>query len=179
MFLYPASKTLADQSEGFTRKGYYWYDDWGVNRNNAAGDDGYLPAVVYESLGQNVELAHQFGRRFLTEYSDRVTRAEKIMSFVQSMVKYTYDEENPYVLAVTRNDKQEEWAWNPDEMAHRAVVGALSGRGENASGKFVVRVVVGDALAADSLPRAWFVCARALLFGFFHVAFFRHGALRF
>jgi len=118
MFLYPASKTLADQSEGFTRKGYYWYDDWGVNRNNAAGDDGYLPAIVYESLGQNVELAHQFGRWFLTEYSDRVTRAEKIMSFVQSMVKYKYDEENPYVLAVTRNDKQEEWAWNPDEMAH-------------------------------------------------------------
>ena len=118
MFLYPAPRTMADQSEGFTKKGYYWYDNWDINRNSAVGEDGYLPAIVYESLGQNIELAHQFGTWFSTEYSDRVTRAEKIMDFIQSMVKYRYDEENPFILAVTDNEKQEEWAWNPDEMAH-------------------------------------------------------------
>ena len=118
MFLYSAQRTMADQSEGFTKKGHYWYDNWDINRNSAEGDDGYLPAVVYESLGQNIELAHEFGRWFLTEYSDRVTRAEKIMRFIQSMVEYRYDEENQFTLAVTDGEKQEEWAWNPDEMAH-------------------------------------------------------------
>jgi len=118
ILLYPVQKTIADPSEGFTKKGYYWYDSWDINRNSATGDDGYLPAVVFESLGQNSELAYQYGRWFLTEYSDQVTRAEKIMKFVQSMVKYKYDEENPYVLAVTNNEIEEEWAWNPDELAH-------------------------------------------------------------
>lgn len=118
ILLYPVQSTIADQSEGFTKKGYYWYDSWDINRNSATGDDGYLPAVVFESLGQNRELAYQYGRWFLTEYPDQVTRAEKIMKFVQSMVKYKYDEENPYVLAVTNNEIEEEWAWNPDEMAH-------------------------------------------------------------
>ena len=118
IFLYIVPSTVAVQSEGFTKKGYYWYDSWDVNRNSAVGCDGYFPALVYESLGQNRELAYQFGERFLTEYSDRVTRAEKIMKFVQAMVKYRYDDENPFVLAVTNNEKQEEWAWNPDEMAH-------------------------------------------------------------
>ena len=70
MFLYPAPRTMADQSEGFTKRGRYWYDNWDINRNSAAGDDGYLPAVVFESLEQNIELAHQFGRWFLTEYSN-------------------------------------------------------------------------------------------------------------
>jgi hypothetical protein len=115
--LYPITGVVADQSESFTKKGYYWYDDWDVKRNYAAGDNGYLPAIVYESLGQNIDLAHQWGAWFLTEYSSNVTRAEKIMSFVQSMVKYKYDEDNPNVHALI-NEKQEEWAWNPDETAH-------------------------------------------------------------
>ena len=118
ILLYPAQETNAYPSEGFTKKRYYWYDDWNINRNSAEGDDGYLPAVVFESLGQNRELAYQYGNWFLSEYPDQVTRAEKIMSFVQSMVKYEYDEESLFVLAVTGNDVQEEWAWNPDEMAH-------------------------------------------------------------
>jgi len=109
---------MADQSEGFTKKGHYWYDSWDINRNSAEGDDGYLPAIVYESLGQNIELAYEFGKWYLTEYSDRVTRAEKIMRFIQSTVEYRYDEENPFILAVTDSEEQEEWAWNPDEMAH-------------------------------------------------------------
>ena len=118
IFLYPVPGTIADPSKGFTKKGYYWYDSWDINRNSATGDGGYLPAVVFESLGQNREIAYQYGRWFLTEYPDQVTRAEKIMKFVQSMVKYKYDEENPYVLAETNNEIEEEWAWNPDELAH-------------------------------------------------------------
>lgn len=118
LFTYPVQRNTANQSEGFTKKGHYWYDSWDINRNIATEDDGYFPALVYESLGQNIELAYQYGRQFLTEYSDKVTRAEKIMKFVQSMVKYKYDDENPYILAVTKNERQEDWAWNPDEMAH-------------------------------------------------------------
>ena len=84
----PILETSADQSESFTKRGHYWYDDWDVNRNSAAGYDGYFPVLVYESLGENIELAHEWGIWFLTEYSNRITRAEKIMTFVQSMVKY-------------------------------------------------------------------------------------------
>ena len=106
MFLCPAPRAMADQSEGFTKKGHYWYDSWDINRNSAEGDDGYLPAIVYESLGQNIELAYEFGKWYLTEYSDRVTRAEKIMRFIQSTVEYRYDEENPFILAVIDSEEQ-------------------------------------------------------------------------
>lgn len=118
---------LAEPSNDFTKKVFEiedryivcWYDDWGVNRNSAYGmyvdrRDGYLPKIIYESLGQNRERAYEMGELFVDRYPDHVRRAEAILSFVQTWMKYGYDNECVFREGVA----QEEWAWNPDEMAH-------------------------------------------------------------
>lgn len=121
-------RVSAEPSDNFTKKVFQiedryivcWYDEWGVNRNSAYGmyadrRDGYLPNIVYESLRQNSERAYEMGGLFVERYPDRVRRAEAILSFVQTWVKYGYDNEYVFREGVA----QMEWAWNPDEMAHK------------------------------------------------------------
>ncbi|MEJ2240782.1 MAG: hypothetical protein P8Y18_01380, partial [Candidatus Bathyarchaeota archaeon] len=105
-------------SETFTKRtnfGYeQWYDSWGFNRNYYDGNDGFLPNVAYESLGTDKELAYSIGEQFRADYPQKARRAEEILSYVQRMTDYGYDEEN----VIMDGKYQEEWAWNADEMAH-------------------------------------------------------------
>jgi hypothetical protein len=98
----------------FNYKNGYWYDSWDYNRNNYAGEDGFLPYVVYESLGSDKELAFELGGWFKENYDNKVERAEAILNYVQKWTDYGYDEDNVFRNGVA----QEEWAWNADEMAH-------------------------------------------------------------
>lgn len=107
---------LAHPSENFEKKGEYWYDDWGVTRNCHYGEDGYLPQIIHESLWQYSERAYEIGKLYMNEYPNRITRAKAILKFVQTWVEYTYDEENEVVTSML-GETQDEWAWNPDEMA--------------------------------------------------------------
>ena len=91
-----------------------WYDSFGLTRTNAEGSHGYLPKMLSETIGANSELAFQIGEEFQNTYSDRNTRAEKILKYVQTWVEYGYDSDNVVMNGVSRD----EWAWNADEMAH-------------------------------------------------------------
>jgi hypothetical protein len=98
-----------------TRFGYEeWYDSWGFNRNYYGGNNGYLPNIAYESLGNDRDLAYSIGEQFEADYSQKVRRAEEIFEYVLRWTDYGYDEE--HVLMEGR--PQREWAWNADEMAY-------------------------------------------------------------
>jgi hypothetical protein len=108
---YPSGGTYPPE---FTQRRGEWYDSWGYNRNYAEGNDGFLPNLAYESIGTNRELAYSIGEQFKNSYTDRVQRAEAILSYVQRWTDYGYDEDNVRVAG----QAQPEWAWNADEMAH-------------------------------------------------------------
>jgi hypothetical protein len=110
--LYPIAKGL--QSSDFNLRGGDWYDDWGINRNNYAGSNGYLPSLAFETLGENRELAYDIGVWFQDSYQIETDRAEAILRYVQTWTEYGYDSDNVFRNGVP----QEEWAWNADEMAH-------------------------------------------------------------
>jgi hypothetical protein len=96
----------------FIYRNGYWYDTWGFNRNFYAGDDGYLPNLAYETLGENRDLAFELGLEFKEKYIDKVDRATAILNFVQLWTEYGFDEDNVF----RGGSAQEEWAWNADEM---------------------------------------------------------------
>ena len=98
----------------FSYKSGEWYDSFGITRTNAEGTHGYLPKLLSETIGTNSELAFQIGEKFQNTYSDRNTRAEKILKYVQTWVEYGYDSDNVVMNGVS----QDEWAWNADELAH-------------------------------------------------------------
>lgn len=98
----------------FTYQNGDWYDSWGFDRNNYAGADGYMPNLVYETIGANKELAYNIGVQFKTSYSSDVQRAEAILQYVQRWTEYGYDEDNIFMNGIA----QAEFAWNADEMAH-------------------------------------------------------------
>ena len=98
----------------FSYKSGEWYDSFGITRTNAEGTHGYLPQLLSETIGTNSELAFQIGEKFQNTYSDRNTRAEKILKYVQTWVEYGYDSDNVVMNGVS----QDEWAWNADELAH-------------------------------------------------------------
>jgi hypothetical protein len=98
----------------FIEKNGNWYDSWGYNRNYYAGEDGFIPNLVYESLGSDKELAYKIGEWFEQNYENKLERAEAILNYVQTWTDYGYDEDNVFI----NNEPQIEWAWNADEMAH-------------------------------------------------------------
>lgn len=99
----------------FEKKYGEWYDEpWGLNRNCYYGEDGYLPDLAYESLGNFADLAYSRGEDFKADYPNRLERAQAVLSDVQSWVKYGNDEDNVFM----ENEPQAEWAWNADELAH-------------------------------------------------------------
>jgi len=110
------SFTYGIPSEDFTYSNFDqgWYDDWNICRTYYGGSDGFLPNVAYQSIGDYREKAFSIGQSFKTEYSEKVDRAEAILSYVQRWTEYGYDEENVYV----EGEPQPEWAWNADEMAN-------------------------------------------------------------
>jgi hypothetical protein len=98
----------------FDYKNGYWYDSWDYNRNYYAGQDGFLPNVAYESLGDDKEQAYRIGEWFEENYDNRILRAEAILDYVQKWTEYGYDEDHVFKDGLA----QEEWAWNADEMVY-------------------------------------------------------------
>lgn len=101
-------------ASSFTFKNGDWYDNFGINRNYYGGPHGFLPNLVYETIGDNKELAYSIGEKFREKYTGVTERAVAILRYVQRWTEYGYDSENVVVKGVP----QEEWAWNADEMAH-------------------------------------------------------------
>ena len=97
--LVPAS-ILAIPSAEFYQEGGEIFDDWGICRTDAAGEDGFFqvsatgfyPIIVGESLGTNADQAYRIGHQFFETYPDMHQRAEEIFAFVRDKVRYTSDE---------------------------------------------------------------------------------------
>ena len=106
----------AAPSENFNQENGQVYDDWEICRTRASGSDGFYqisrdtfrPAIVFESLGENSDIAYRLGEQFTAEYPDGTERAEAIFAFVRDRVKYTSD--------IDQFD-HEEFAQNADELA--------------------------------------------------------------
>ena len=106
----------ANPSEGFQETNGDIFDDWGISRTRAFGEDGFYqisettfrPVIAFESLGENAGLAYSLGEQFITEYPNQIQRAEAIFRFVRDRVNYTTDIDQ---------FKREEYAQNADELA--------------------------------------------------------------
>ena len=113
-FLALSQTVRAFPASSFNQQYGDWYDNFGIDRNNAAGQSGYLPNLATETLNENKELAYSIGEQFQTQYPDKVNRAVAILKYVQTWTEYGYDSDN----VVRDGVPQDEWAWNADEMAH-------------------------------------------------------------
>ena len=106
----------ATPSTGFREVNDDVFDDWGISRTRAFGEDGFYqvsetafrPVIVFESLGEEANLAYSLGEQMVDKYPDRLQRAEAIFRFVRDRVKYTSD---------TDQFEYDEFAQNADEMA--------------------------------------------------------------
>ncbi len=107
---------LATPSDDFREMNGEVFDDWGIYRTRADGEDGFYqisettfrPVIVFESLGENADLAYSLGEQIARKYPDQLQRAEAIFHFVRDRVNYTPDiDEFGY----------EEFAQNADELA--------------------------------------------------------------
>jgi hypothetical protein len=94
-----------------------WYDNWGIDRNDAGTDGdfpGFIPNLAYETLGDNKELAYSIGQSFQENYPGETDRAVAILKYVQTWTYYAYDSDN----FIRDGVAQDEWAQNADEFAH-------------------------------------------------------------
>ncbi len=106
----------ANPSEGAQERNGDIFDDWGISRTRAFGEDGFYqiseitfrPVIAFESLGEHTDLAHSLGEQFITEYPNQIQRAEAIFRFVRDRVNYTTDIDQ---------FNHEEYAQNADELA--------------------------------------------------------------
>ncbi|MBU2535975.1 MAG: transglutaminase domain-containing protein [Chloroflexota bacterium] len=105
-------------SEGFHTVGNDVFDDWEISRTRAAGSDGFYqisekgfrPVIVYESLGEEADIAYHLGEQMAEKYPDLEQRAEKIFYYVRDRVRYTPDKDQ---------FKHDEFAQNADELADK------------------------------------------------------------
>ena len=122
-----ASPAIATPSEKFFERGDEVYDSFGVCRNRATGEDGFMqitevgfdPIIARESLGENIDVAWELGQTFAEKYPELNQRAEQIFYFVRNKVVYTSDIDE---------FGHEEFAQNADELARSILEnGAASG----------------------------------------------------
>ncbi|MFC1892450.1 transglutaminase domain-containing protein [Chloroflexota bacterium] len=107
---------LATPSTGFNEKDGDAFDDWGICRTRAFGDDGFYqltesgfrPVIAFESLGEHAALAYSLGQQIADEYPDQFQRAEAVFHFVRDRVNYASDIDR---------FQHEEFAQNADELA--------------------------------------------------------------
>ncbi len=106
----------ATPSAGFHERNGDVFDDWGIYRTRAFGEDGFYqitettfrPVIVFQSLGEGAALAYSLGEQIAGKYPDPLQRAEAVFHFVRDRVNYTPDTDQfPY----------EEFAQNADELA--------------------------------------------------------------
>ncbi len=106
----------ATPSAGFSERNSDVFDDWGVCRTRASGEDGFYqvtrtsfrPVIAFESLGEEAALAYSLGEQIADKYPDELKRAEAIFRFVRDRVEYTPDIDQ---------FKYDEYAQNADELA--------------------------------------------------------------
>ncbi len=118
--------TIQAYSNQFYKKNGEIYDSWGICRTRAQGADGYFqvmsngfrPVIVFESLGKSDSLASQWGKEFLTKYSNDEHRAKKIFEFARDKVRYMHDGEQ---------FGYREFAQNADELAYSIQEGPARG----------------------------------------------------
>jgi transglutaminase-like putative cysteine protease len=92
------------------------FDDWGIYRTRASGEDGFYqltettfrPAIALESLGEDAASAYSLGEQIARQYPDRVRAAEQVFHFVRDRVHYTSDIDQ---------FEYDEFAQNADELA--------------------------------------------------------------
>ena len=107
---------LATPSAAFHKKNGDIFDDWGISRTRAVGEDGFYqvsetgfrPVITFESLGEEANQAYRLGEQFAQKYPDQPQRAEQIFYFVRDSVRYTSDKDQ---------FKYDEFAQNADELA--------------------------------------------------------------
>ena len=93
------SLCFADPSINFYQQNQGVFDDWGVCRTRAQGEDGFFqlteesfrPVIAFESLGQYTDTAYSLGEEFADRYPDPYQRAEQIFYFVRDRVRYAPD----------------------------------------------------------------------------------------
>jgi len=106
----------ATPSSGFHEINDDVFDDWGICRTRAFGEDGFYqisetsfrPVIAFESLGESAALAYSLGEQIAGKYPDQLQRAEAVFSFVRDRVHYTSDVDQ---------FKYDEFAQNADELA--------------------------------------------------------------
>jgi len=107
----------ATPSSGFHEADDDVFDDWGISRTRASGEDGFYqvaetgfrPVIAFESLGEEISLAYDLGEQFVAKYPDLNQRADVIFRFVRDRVKYTSDKDQ---------FQHDEFAQNADELAN-------------------------------------------------------------
>jgi len=110
------SYVSATPSAGFTEANGNVFDDWGISRTRAFGEDGFYqiteagfrPVIAFQSLGENSTLAYSLGEQIAEKYPDQLQRAEAVFHFVRDKVNYTPDIDQ---------FKHDEFAQNADELA--------------------------------------------------------------
>ncbi len=111
-----AGYAVATPSSGFQEINGDLFDDWGISRTRAFGEDGFYqisettfrPVITFESLGEEAAQAYRLGEQIADEYPDPVQRAEKVFQFVRDRVQYVSDiDQFGY----------DEFAQNADELA--------------------------------------------------------------
>ncbi len=106
----------ATPSTDFHERNGEIFDDWGICRTRAFGEDGFYqiseegfrPVIAFESLGENAALAYSLGEQIAGKYPDPLQRALEIFRFVRDRVNYTPDIDQ---------FSYEEFALNADELA--------------------------------------------------------------
>jgi hypothetical protein len=94
-----AGYVWASASEGFYEVNGEIFDDWSICRTRSFGEDGFYqitatdfrPVIVFESLGENADIAYRLGQEIAAEYPDTVQRAEAVFYFVRDRVRYASD----------------------------------------------------------------------------------------
>ena len=107
---------MATPSSDFREVNGDIFDDWGISRTRAFGEDGFYqvsetgfrPVITFESLGEEAAVAYRLGEQIADSYPDRVQRAEQIFHFVRDRVQYSSDIDQ---------FKYDEFAQNADELA--------------------------------------------------------------
>ncbi|GAI54683.1 unnamed protein product, partial [marine sediment metagenome] len=88
------SYVSATPSAGFTEMEGDIFDNWGICRTSAAGQDGFYqvsetafrPVIAFESLGESADLAYSLGEQIARKYPDQLQRAEAVFCFVRDRV---------------------------------------------------------------------------------------------
>lgn len=114
--LVTAGYALAAPSGPLQEKDSELFDDWGICRTRAFGEDGFYqitettfrPVITFESLGENTASAYSLGEQLADKYPDHLQRAEAVFRFVRDRVNYTPDIDQ---------FEYDEFAQNADELA--------------------------------------------------------------